>query len=109
MPRHLGWLHIPWPLQHPRLVRRRRKSVVLRNFKCYQSETRIQVGNLTSRSGKNDVGKSTILEALEIFFNNAALKIDAQDACIHSESKEVLIGWRKDFGRSSRRELYDPG
>ncbi|TEF87270.1 hypothetical protein IPC1348_32165 [Pseudomonas aeruginosa] len=29
--------------------------------------------------GKNDVGKSTILEALEIFFNNNTIKIDILD------------------------------
>jgi energy-coupling factor transporter ATP-binding protein EcfA2 len=67
-------------------------SVVLRNFRCYQDETRVQVGNLTALIGKNDVGKSTILEALEIFFNNAAPKIDPQDACIRSGNKEILIG-----------------
>jgi len=68
------------------------KSVVLRNFRCYQSETRIQIGNLTALIGKNDVGNSTILEALEIYFNNLAVKIDPQDACIHSGSKEITIG-----------------
>ncbi|MGE5486339.1 MAG: ATP-binding protein [bacterium] len=68
------------------------KSVVLRNFRCYENETRIQVGNLTALIGKNDVGKSTILEALEIFFNGAATKVDAQDACIRSGTKEVMIG-----------------
>jgi putative ATP-dependent endonuclease of the OLD family len=68
------------------------KSVVLRNFRCYRDETRIEIGNLTALIGKNDVGKSTILEALEIFFNNTAVKIDTQDACIHCESKEVMIG-----------------
>jgi energy-coupling factor transporter ATP-binding protein EcfA2 len=68
------------------------KSVVLRNFRCYQNETRIQTGNLTALIGKNDVGKSTILEALEIFFNNTAVKIDPQDACIRSGDKEITIG-----------------
>jgi predicted ATPase len=68
------------------------KAIVLGNFRCYQNETRIQIGNLTALIGKNDVGKSTILEALEVFFNNAAIKIDPQDACIHSGSKEITIG-----------------
>ncbi|MDW4561815.1 AAA family ATPase [Aeromonas rivipollensis] len=29
--------------------------------------------------GRNDIGKSTILEALEIFFNNETVKIDIDD------------------------------
>lgn len=29
--------------------------------------------------GRNDVGKSTIMEALEIFFNNELVKIDQSD------------------------------
>lgn len=68
------------------------KSVVLRNFRCYQDETRIQIGNLTALIGKNDVGKSSVLEALEIFFNNAAVRVDTQDACIRSGHKEITIG-----------------
>lgn len=68
------------------------KSVVLRNFRCYRDETRIRIASLTALIGKNDVGKSTILEALEIFFNNTVVKVDAQDACIHSGSKEIVIG-----------------
>ena len=68
------------------------KSILLRNLRCYPDETRIQISNLTALIGKNDVGKSTVLEALEIFFNNAAVKIDPQDACMHSDSKEITIG-----------------
>lgn len=68
------------------------KSVVLGNFRCYRDETRIQLDDLTALIGKNDVGKSTILEALEIFFNNTVVKVDAQDACIYSGSKEIVIG-----------------
>src|ERR1019366_1628034 len=68
------------------------KSILLRNLRCYPDEIRIQISNLTALIGKNDVGKSTVLEALEIFFNNAAVKIDPQDACMHSDSKEITIG-----------------
>lgn len=42
----------------------------LKNFRGYTDETTIQFSNLTAFIGKNDAGKSTILEALEIFFNN---------------------------------------
>ena len=41
----------------------------LKNFRSYKEETSITFNDLTAIIGKNDVGKSTILEALEIFFN----------------------------------------
>lgn len=46
------------------------ESVTLRTFRAFQEETRISIGDLTTIIGKNDVGKSSILEALEVFFNN---------------------------------------
>ena len=52
-------------------------EVILKNFRGYYGETRIAISDLTALIGKNDVGKSTILEALDIFFNQS--KIDATD------------------------------
>ncbi len=52
------------------------KSLTIKNFRAYQLETAIEIGQLTTIIGKNDIGKSTILEALEIFFNNQTVKID---------------------------------
>lgn len=47
------------------------KSVRLRNFRGYQSECIIYMDNaITGFIGKNDAGKSTVLEALDIFLNN---------------------------------------
>jgi energy-coupling factor transporter ATP-binding protein EcfA2 len=57
----------------------RLKGLKLRNFRGYKSETYIELNNLTAFVGKNDAGKSTILEALEIFFNNNIVKIDRYD------------------------------
>lgn len=41
--------------------------------------------------GKNDIGKSTILEALEIFFNNDIVKIAPEDLNNHAENGKVSI------------------
>ena len=49
------------------------REVILKNFRGYYDETRISINDLTALIGKNDVGKSTILEALEIFFNQAKI------------------------------------
>lgn len=43
-------------------------SIKLKNFRGYRSETEINFNDLTVFVGKNDIGKSTILEALDIFF-----------------------------------------
>lgn len=45
-------------------------EIKLKNFRCYKDLTSIKVGDLTCILGKNDVGKSTILEALDAFFND---------------------------------------
>ena len=46
------------------------KTLYLSNFRCYKNYVEVNFDNLTTFIGKNDIGKSTILEALEIFFNN---------------------------------------
>jgi len=48
----------------------------LKNFRCYQEEIGILFDDLTTIIGKNDVGKSAILEALNAFFNDIVDKSD---------------------------------
>ena len=66
------------------------KTLYLKNFRCYKETISIDFDDLTTFIGKNDIGKSTILEALEIFFNNDLVKIDSSDANIYG-NKEVVI------------------
>lgn len=65
-------------------------EVILKNFRGYYPETRIKIDNLTALIGKNDIGKSTILEALDIFFNQA--KIDVGDRNVFHNDEETIIG-----------------
>ncbi|MBR3904035.1 MAG: AAA family ATPase [Akkermansia sp.] len=44
------------------------RTIIIKNFRGYSGEYRISVGDLTALIGKNDAGKSTILDALGIFF-----------------------------------------
>lgn len=55
----------------------------LENFRCYEKETIVGFDKLTAFVGKNDIGKSSILEALDIFFNNGkgATKLEREDIC----------------------------
>ena len=63
-------------------------SLRVKNFRGYRDEIEVKFEDLTSFVGKNDIGKSTILEALDIFFNDGkgAVKIDKED--INKQSKE---------------------
>lgn len=46
------------------------KSFKIKNFRGYKEETTIDFDNFTAFVGKNDIGKSSVLEALDIFFND---------------------------------------
>ena len=70
-------------------------AVVLKNFRSYRHQTRVPISDLTALIGRNDAGKSTILEALEIFFNNSLVKIDKSDLNIEAAAADdtfVSIG-----------------
>ena len=67
----------------------RLSSVRIENFRGYLDPTPLSVGAFTSIVGRNDVGKSTLLEALEIFFNGG--KPDADDAHIRARGQPTRI------------------
>lgn len=53
-------------------------AVKLQGFRCYENETQINIdSDLTAFIGKNDVGKSAIFDALQIFFDEKG--IDQED------------------------------
>lgn len=66
------------------------REVMLKNFRGYYNETRIVIDDLTAFIGKNDIGKSTILEALDIFFNYS--KIEKGDRNVLHIDEETVIG-----------------
>ncbi len=65
------------------------KRVRLKNFRCYKEEATFNIDDLTVFVGKNDIGKSTLLDALQIFFEEG--KIDADDATINGDKEDVRI------------------
>lgn len=67
-------------------------GIYLKNFRPYRDETRIPIDDFTAFIGKNDIGKSCILEALEIFFNGALVKLDHDDATKPGGGNEIEIG-----------------
>ena len=69
-------------------------QIKISNFRGYKDETTIDFKGLTVFVGKNDVGKSTILEALDIFFNEGkgVIKLDKEDI-----NKQGLAEGNKDI------------
>ena len=66
-------------------------ALEVENFRAYKDRTRIEFAALTTIIGRNDIGKSTLLEALEIFFNNDIVKMETSDACVDSAHHKVSI------------------
>lgn len=69
------------------------KKVVLTNFRGYRNPTEINFNDLTVFVGRNDVGKSTVLEALDLFFNEGkgVVKFDKSDLTVGSDVGEYTI------------------
>lgn len=70
----------------------------LENFRSYRNLEIDFQEDLNLIIGRNDVGKSTIMEALEIFFNNDLIKIDQDDLNTDAKnSGEYLIKIKLSF------------
>lgn len=72
------------------------KQLKLTNFRSYKDEVTIDFSDLNVFVGKNDIGKSTILEALDIFFNDGkgVVKLDKSDVnklALHDGNDEIKI------------------
>jgi len=61
----------------------------LRNFRCYKDETAIDFDDITALVGRNDAGKSSIMDALNIFLNDAAP--DKDDASKDGTASNLAI------------------
>ena len=71
-------------------------KVKIKNFRCYKDEFEVAIDDLTAIIAKNDVGKSTILDALDAFFNLE--KLEAGDRCVgcrNSENVEITCTFDK--------------
>lgn len=70
----------------------RLRRLILTNFRAYKVRTEIEfTDNLTALTGRNDSGKSTILEALDIFFEGGEVTFDKSDINVFSDSSEASI------------------
>lgn len=72
------------------------KSVTIKNFRGYRDVVNISFERLTAFVGKNDIGKSSVLEALDIFFNdkpvNPIEKADVNKSALAAGDTDIVIG-----------------
>lgn len=59
------------------------------NFRRYREGTVLEFGDLTALVGKNDAGKSTFLDALNVVLGKA--KLEKEDVCVAAQNGEVVI------------------
>lgn len=69
------------------------EKLILENYRGYQERTEIVINELTALIGRNDVGKTTVLDALGVFFGHKLCKYDISDKCVYAaENDDVKIG-----------------
>lgn len=64
-------------------------GLTVENFRCYAEPISARFGDLTAFVGGNDVGKSSLMDALAIFFE--VIKPDKDDACKFGDPKAMRI------------------
>ena len=69
------------------------KKVILTNFRGYTNSTEINFNDLTVFVGRNEIGKSTVLEALDLFFNDGkgVVKFDKNDVSVGTDITDYTI------------------
>lgn len=67
----------------------RLRRLTVRNFRCYKDEISLEIDDMTALVGANDAGKSSLLDALAIFFENQ--KPDEHDAALDGEKSDMCI------------------
>lgn len=68
-------------------------QVIIKNYRGFSGEHQMPVGKMTALVGRNDAGKSSILDALGTFFEHPLCKLDASDICVFAdESQEMRVG-----------------
>lgn len=61
----------------------------IRNFRCYRTEIAFDFDDMTTLIGRNDAGKSSVMDALDIFLNDGAP--DKHDASKGGDGKDLTI------------------
>ena len=68
------------------------KKLKLKNFRGYKDFEVSFNDSINVIIGRNDIGKSTILDALAIFFQSDKIKVDIADLCVYHDEDDLVIG-----------------
>jgi predicted ATPase len=60
------------------------------NFRCFKEETAVDLDNITVLIGKNDSGKSSLFDAIDIFIDEKRGP-EGDDCCVHTRDSTVRI------------------
>jgi predicted ATPase len=60
----------------------------LSNFRCFKDDITIELGGLVVFIGRNDSGKSSLFDAMDIFFNGVP---EQDDVCVHGGETKVTV------------------
>ncbi|MGH9428586.1 MAG: AAA family ATPase, partial [Terriglobia bacterium] len=58
------------------------------NFRCFKDVTTVALDDLVVLIGKNDSGKSSLLDTMNIFFNGVP---EQDDLCVHATDQKLTI------------------
>ena len=79
------------------------KSVSIKNFKTFDDHgITMSMSDMTTLIGENSIGKSNVLEALDLFFNYSKSKINFW--CFHHNNIKKVIETRVEFCKLSDQE-----
>lgn len=67
------------------------KTLKIQNFRSYQKEIAVHFNSMTGLIGRNDVGKTSILDALGIFFGHKLCKYEHTDKCVYADENDDVI------------------
>lgn len=65
--------------------------IILHNYRCYAGDVEMSIEDLTCIIGRNDVGKSSIMEALDAFFNDSPASINKSDLTVSALENDQRI------------------
>lgn len=69
------------------------ERVIIENYRAFRGRHEIKLDDLTAIIGRNDVGKTSVFDALGVFFNDKGCKFDPSDKCVYAkDSDDVRIG-----------------
>lgn len=64
-------------------------GVRLKNYRGFRDSGRISIGDMTAFVGENDAGKSSVLEALDVFFNEKKADVQLSDSDFNVAAREA--------------------